>query len=546
MAQLPTRRGAGDGLSEGRQRGTSAGPERGPAAGPRAASAASRLENPTTYASPAPASVTNCAGRWGDAQVEAVQSLARDAIAHESAEAEKRRVRAVERRRAEVSAERRAGEVARRAAEAQRRGYSVAGLLDRVRECGSVPVFDGQVVGLGTSCHGVRVLGVGRCGSRWCPDCRAAKSGADLADNREIFRWAAREGHDTGMVTLTASHYTRENLDAAGGDVGAAIRAQDVTELFDLLSQAWRIVTSGKGGVGLRKLQIGYVRAFEVTLDDLTARSRRTGTHGHYHVAAVCPRGAFEEYGARLCESWAAACERVGLVVSEKALDVRLFDDADQLAAYVTKGEKWSLAAEVGQAERKEAGTRRLSPEQLLRLIGGAGYQSMRSRDRARLVAQWRELERACKGRRWMTWSRSIREDAQVGPEISAEAAAEQVEGRDVFMTVHSEVAEHLGEVDRVAQVADDEGRTEAVAAVLDAAGVFYVVVTAEEWAIARQWMSVEVEGAGRADGRAIIRAVVRYLDWLRSSQESPEQAAPSTPLDSAGRQLALKVADPV
>lgn len=378
----------------------------------------------------------------------------------------------------------------------QKWGYEKVGKLARVKMCGSIPIV-GKKVALGiTQAGGCQCQGLNRCGSRWCPGCWGKIAKARGEDIQAVSTWAVEQGYSLVMTTLTAAHITNKTLQEADGDTHEALTRQNVSEIFDGLAAAWRYTFSGRGAKKLGKAagRIGYARAFELTTDALTA-AKISGTHGHFHVLFVLEPGTdLEAYKTILWERWKRGCAKQDLHASEKgydwkALTVDSKKQAQAAALYLVKGEKLSaekVALELARGDQKSSrGENRCSPEGLLRAIGALEGEEWK-RLGAKAMAQWRGIEEACKGRRWLTWSRDLRNLAGLGEEKSDEELAnevEEVENNQVAVVEYPQVKDHIEEIrEAVRDTKKQAEKWDVLLLCLTSLGIAYEVSTQEAW----------------------------------------------------------------
>lgn len=375
----------------------------------------------------------------------------------------------------------------------QRLGYERVGKLDRVKNCGTVPIVNGRVALGVTESGGVQCQGLARCGSRWCPHCWGKIAKARAEDIKQVATWANEQGYSLVLATLTAAHVTTATLDQAGGDERKAVMEQNVKTVFDGLSGAWRYAHSGRAGKALKDQRIGYARAFELTVDALGA-TNLTGTHGHFHVLLVFEPGAnLDVYESALWERWRAGCARYGLDTSRQGFDFKRLKvsarNVQAAASYLVKGEKLdadSVGLELARSDQKNGrGITRTTPEGLLRAVGALDSDGW-YRLGARALAQWRGIEEACAGRRWLTWSRDLRKLAGLGAEKSDEElanAAEAVEDDAVAVVQYDEVKDHLDEIRLVVRETQKQAQKWKILLLcLDSLGVGYEVTTQTAW----------------------------------------------------------------
>lgn len=315
----------------------------------------------------------------------------------------------------------------------QHQGYVIAGLKQRVAECRTRPVL-GKAgvpgagdVGLSVSDSGnLKLLGLQNCESRWCSHCWGEESKAREEFIAYALKGAESVGLVAGMLTLTASHVTKNTV-AKARELGVnAVHLQDSKELFQLMVSSWRTSISGNRGTRLNATSYAYYRAAETTMDDLTRvrPSQVTGNHFHYHVLLLAEsREQLEEHASLRREFWKQSCETHGLDVDlAKGTDLKVVgedESAEWIAQYIAKGEGMDkVAAELTQSSVKQGQqSRRCSPEQVLRNIA----LLKPSKIRTQLIAQWRALEEASRGVRWKSCSRSFTELAALGVELEDE-----------------------------------------------------------------------------------------------------------------------------
>jgi hypothetical protein len=289
-------------------------------------------------------------------------------------------------------------------------------LLNSIRKCGRTPIGSGVTIKHGE--HGAGFGGVATCGSVWsCPVC----SSKVLAHRQDEVRAAIAAhlgdraaGKQLAMATFTIRHS----------------RADSAATLWNAVSKAWAAVTSGK--VWQRERESyglsGWLRVVEVTHGD-------HGWHVHVHALLFLDRadgagqvtsGELAAWHGPMIGRWTRAVERLGLAAPlPRSQHLKLIEgDGDPLAAYFTKatdahpgvGIAQGVAMEFTRSASKDA--RRGSSRTPWSILDGvvAG-------DHDDLVL-WHEYEKASRGRRQMTWSRGLRDDLDLSPEISDEDVA--------------------------------------------------------------------------------------------------------------------------
>lgn len=386
---------------------------------------------------------------------------------------------------------------ARQRKKAQANGYKIAGQDRYCKACGTVPVMSSGVVGLkpSSSPHGsMSVHGLARCGYRWCGRCWGMIAQGRAADVGKVLEYVAKRdeletlpegdteprGLQVLMVTLTARH-TFEN---------------SVQDLADRIGDAWARTTSGRGGGRLREELVGYVKALEITTDDLTVKSRRSGAHLHFHcLFVVRPQGRSKrqverEFGDVLWSQWERGANRAGLEVARSGYQCESVKSVEQASAYVVKMEKlmhqedaWDATSELTAGHVKTASSGRVSPEELLRNIALAQEQG-ESVLVEKLSRQFQAIEVALKGKRWLTWSRNIRAWAQLGEEQTDEELANAVDDLEgcVHVVDHEEVKSHLEVFHEVLGAIEVALREEVLELLLDSFGIAYSKVLAVDF----------------------------------------------------------------
>ena len=386
----------------------------------------------------------------------------------------------------------------REAVEKQRAGYAVAGVNGAVNTCGTVPVVGNQVA-LSVAGKGLRVSGMWRCGSRWCAECRGKVAKHKAAEVEHAVKWAFDNGLIVVMYTLTGSHVTTDELDAAEGSLHEAVQGVTTKTVRQRMSRAWALATKGRKNKRLAEGRVGTITAQEVTVDDLMESGSRTGIHWHrHHMVLLEPeagKSAHEvaaEYGDLLFEYWQGGAEAVGLVADRKGFDVMVAEDeahAVDLAGYVSKGEKApaeSFAAEVSRGEGKNGrGRFRVSPEQVLRNLGYLAEVEPEGRRVKRLFAQWRDLEAGTKGVHWLRWSPGLRDLVGLDVEELTDeeiANTDEIEAEEVAVVSWDQIREHVEELRRVLREVDEDKSWETLLMCLDSLGVEYHLEAVDVW----------------------------------------------------------------
>ena len=333
-----------------------------------------------------------------------------------------------------------------------------------LRDCGRKSVSVGGAVAVRGVRGGVAgYAGLDTCGSVWaCPVC-AGKIGAHRADElATVIEWARREGHAVALLTLTARHRAGEPL----------------RRVFDRITTGWETVTTGwasetergyekrqtkhenawvdyragirrkpsplkprRLGLAERSGVLGWARAVEATHGG-------HGWHVHLHVLLLLDKSMMpgDDLGTlvhvkQLEESVFTLWERGirkdgGSVVRSPAADLRVMhgDAEETLSTYLTKGgdalagQARGLAAETTLGQFKGGRTTgNVTPFELLGRLRETG--DMDDAD------TWAEWVRATRGRKALTWSRSLRKLAGLLDErADLEIAAENTGGDDALL----------------------------------------------------------------------------------------------------------------
>lgn len=298
--------------------------------------------------------------------------------------------------------------------------------LSRVRKCGVVPVM--STVSLRCDHSGARAGygGLSTCGSVWaCPVCAAKIASRRKADVEEVLDHALRQGLHVSMLTLTQRHHSGQRL----------------AVLWDALSYAWNGVTSGRRWIEFKEQLglVGYIKAVEVT-------HGANGWHVHTHVLVISEKDPTvtpvffqRKQGLRktpypievqtsaefVADRWARRLAKRGVdfVADKGGLDWETAKDAKAIGNYVAKLQTGadSLSAEATLGGFKKARRGNRTPFQILADIIETGD--------ADDIDIWYEYEKASKGKRALTWSKGLRNWANLGQELTDEEIAEEEVG---------------------------------------------------------------------------------------------------------------------
>lgn len=286
--------------------------------------------------------------------------------------------------------------------------------LERLKTCGHTAVSTSGVVVRGGA-QGVGFAGLATCGSVWaCPVCAskiAAHRGAELGT---VLQLAQDQGKTVAMVTLTVRHKKGDGLKS----------------VWDAVAHGWNRITSGKpwGKMQAQHGVVGWARAVEVTHGS-------NGWHVHVHAVLVLDHPGEVNairLGDKMFARWSAGLEAKGFsaVAASGGLDVSVSKSAaDQLGRYLAKMggqsvDQLALEATHGAFKRARAANR--SPFQIAKDFLMTGDVSD--------LAIWREWETASKGRRALTWSKTLRVWALAEEKTDEEIVAEDLQGDDLVL----------------------------------------------------------------------------------------------------------------
>lgn len=239
--------------------------------------------------------------------------------------------------------------------------------------------------------------GVRRCGGVWvCPACAPTVREQRASDiDRGVAAWLAG-GNDVWFVTATIRH-TKD--DALADSLG-------------LLQTMWSEAWAGDRGKDFRTSNgiVGSIRSIEITW------GHRNGFHPHIHGLVFAERGRFGvlDMVAQWNDRWWAH----GLQdywVPNVSIDVRPVVSNDAISGYLAQVEGgWGAGLELARADLKKGSG--ITPDQLLELAHTG---------EKKWVQLWAEYEAATKGRRFIVWSRGLRDLLGINePELSDEDAA--------------------------------------------------------------------------------------------------------------------------
>lgn len=276
----------------------------------------------------------------------------------------------------------------------------------RFKQCGKTPVTGGGVMLRKTTTKdGERagLAGLSTCGSVWlCPVCSAKVSTQRADEVARITEAGMKAGLKVYLATFTVRHDRWHSLE----------------EVWDGIGKGWRAITSGRAGQALRdKYGLeGWLKATEVTW------GAGNGWHVHLHVLMFFKHseGSVEALKLTLWKAWKRGISKAGFNAQANAggLDFReAKDGSGRLGSYLTKQAR-SLAQEAVLGSQKIAKGENLTPFQL-------GAYALETGDVEALEA-WEEYARISHGKKQITWSKGIRELADLEPEQSDEEIARE------------------------------------------------------------------------------------------------------------------------
>jgi hypothetical protein len=274
--------------------------------------------------------------------------------------------------------------------------------------------------------------GLFSCGNVWtCPCCSAKISTARARELERVMGHFIAQGGYAVLVTLTMRHHSGHRL----------------KQCWDAVSRGWKAVTSGGEWQADKKAfgVAGWVRAVEPT------HGYNNGWHVHVHAPVMFhdrpSEAAIRQLTDGMFKRWSRALVAAGFDPPDKdnhGLDVqyldtskaegKLFDSVQAIARYVAKG----LAMEATLGAQKEAKNGNRTVMQILRdavtphtlTLVKDGTNAETLDESARQL--WEEYERASKGRRQLTWSRSLRELRRELTEGESDKSDEEIAEEDL------------------------------------------------------------------------------------------------------------------
>lgn len=303
------------------------------------------------------------------------------------------------------------------------------------------------------------VAGVQQCGSGWsCPVCSGKIQQHRAKELGQVLTWARAEKHTLAMITFTVRHKAGQSLTSvwdAVSDGWAAVtsgrgatgwsseKIEDFREREDRWDAALQLAVEGKGRypkggrAGIRPERwigdqerygvLGWARAVEVT-------NGANGWHVHVHAVVILEgeKAAAEKaahvLGAAMFARWekGIAKKKFTAEMRNGGLDVTVSHAAEKsLAEYLAKDgfatddSPAKIKASVSKKARKLAMEAALGDAKSANRGGKTPFQLLDSLEdnKGLNYRLWREWVRGSEGRLALTWSRGLRELAQLTPE---------------------------------------------------------------------------------------------------------------------------------
>lgn len=263
------------------------------------------------------------------------------------------------------------------------------------------------------------------CSSVWaCPVCASSIRQRRAEEIKQAVQAHQAEGKHLAFMTLTLPHY---RFDSLGTSLDALLGCwRDMTA-----QTSWKKAHPGprsQAGIKARYGISGVIRATEITYG-------ANGWHPHLHMLVFLERElsetALQALGDEVYTLWAKGIQkRIGRLPSrEHGLDIRRVgaDGAvlSQYLAKVTDKKSWGVGAEMARGDAKRSGSS-ITPFQLL------DEKSSISITQAR--ALWREYYETTLRRRFMSWSRGLKERYGVDEKDDEQVLAEVQSGATVYL----------------------------------------------------------------------------------------------------------------
>ncbi|MCX8794015.1 protein rep [Vibrio parahaemolyticus] len=254
--------------------------------------------------------------------------------------------------------------------------------------------------------------GLVQCGSVWtCPVCGAKIAERRADELRTAMTEAKKRGLHVALLTATVRH-------GVGDEIG------------DLLPKLAKAQTSFWGRRKVKDTisafgNVGRIRSLEVTYGS-------SGWHPHVHILVFSEQRIPKSVKRDLALQWQKSCVSAGLPkpTLENGFDVRngdaageyvcKFADDSKLPTKTKNGDvvTWDSADEMTKSHAKKGRQGNITPFDMLRLIGDRETSDSQKKF---YRARFDEYAKAFKGRRQLVWSRGLRDEFDMGKELTDE-----------------------------------------------------------------------------------------------------------------------------
>ena len=257
------------------------------------------------------------------------------------------------------------------------------------------------------SCHLKNLI---VCGRVWvCPLCNAKISAYRATEIRAVIEKAIELGYQVALNTFTVPNGFDDNLN----------------ELLDKMAKAFNRTWQSKSIKRLKKDidMLGYVRALETTFGNVN------GFHPHFHQLIIyksdldTPDVLFGQIKRSLYPIWKNRCEKLGLGTPSYShgLDVRDGQAAAEYLVNFGKEQKWGLDKELTKGNSKRSSDpEKFTPFDLARAYNETGKKYY--------ADKFIEYSDAFYGRKFVTWSRGLKDMFGLNDEKTDEDVAESID----------------------------------------------------------------------------------------------------------------------
>ncbi|MGL5250959.1 MAG: protein rep, partial [Enterovibrio sp.] len=257
------------------------------------------------------------------------------------------------------------------------------------------------------------------CGSVWaCPVCTAKIQERRRQEIAQAMRLQYERGGQCVMITLTAPHYSHQNLSDLRGMQRSAL------DSFRKRSGAFSRALKSSGYLGL-------IRSLEVTV------SQKNGWHLHTHELWFLDKNAdMAALGVRIKEDWEKACVKAGLLDADNAkqvlafrkhaVDIKVNASCSDYLAKNDDSRHWGADREIAKSSTKQGKKKGFHPFGLLAEIASASDSP--STDIDWCEARFIEYCNGMKGARQLFWSRGLKKMFAVDEKTDEEIACEEVD----------------------------------------------------------------------------------------------------------------------